>query len=122
MSPAIPSGHGVPTRRSSQAPGALVTARTVRVIGWAAVAAFVLGRPAWALPSPDVVVTLVASAAQVLGLLTVVGATIALWNAVLVGGGARSAWAKIGSLLPALALLYLVWFSFAFHLISLRLN
>ena len=71
MFPAIPSEHGVPTPRSSH-PDALVTARAVRVIGWAAVAAFVLGRPAWALPSPDVVVNLFASAAQVLGLLTVV--------------------------------------------------
>lgn len=43
-----------------------------RGVGWGAVALFVIDSPAWALPSPDVVVNLFASAAQVLGLLTVV--------------------------------------------------
>jgi hypothetical protein len=33
-----------------------------------------------------------------------------------------SVWTKIGDLVPALALVYLSWFSFAFHLISVRLN
>jgi YidC/Oxa1 family membrane protein insertase len=41
-------------------------------MGWAAVALFVLNGHAWAIPSPDVVVNLFASAAQVLGLLTVI--------------------------------------------------
>src|SRR6185436_12098608 len=41
-------------------------------IGWAAVSGFVLDGHAWAIPSPDVVVNLFASSAQVLGLLTVI--------------------------------------------------
>lgn len=41
-------------------------------LGWAAVAGFVLEGHAFAIPSPDVVVNLFASAAQVLGLLTVI--------------------------------------------------
>jgi YidC/Oxa1 family membrane protein insertase len=41
-------------------------------LGWAAVLLFVLDGHAWAIPSPDVVVNLFASAAQVLGLLTVI--------------------------------------------------
>ena len=71
----IPSGHGVSRRTSNPTcsdPGPESSGSPFRVAGWAAVAAFVLTRPAWALPSPDVVVNLFASAAQVLGLLTVV--------------------------------------------------
>jgi len=41
-------------------------------LGWLAVGSFVLEGHAWALPSPDVVVNLFASAAQILGLLTVI--------------------------------------------------
>ncbi len=41
-------------------------------VGWAAVSGFVLEGHAWAIPSPDVVVNLFASSAQVLGLLTVI--------------------------------------------------
>jgi YidC/Oxa1 family membrane protein insertase len=41
-------------------------------LGWASVAMFVVDNRAWALPSPDVVVNLFASAAQVLGLMTVI--------------------------------------------------
>ena len=41
-------------------------------LGWAAVLLFVLDGRAWAIPSPDVVVNIFASAAQVLGLLTVI--------------------------------------------------
>lgn len=59
---------------------------------------------------------------QVIGLLCVGGAGIAVWNAWLTWRGARSIWAKAWSSVLALALLYLAWFSFAFHLISIRLN
>jgi len=34
----------------------------------------------------------------------------------------RSGWAKVGSVVMALALVELVWFSFAFHLLSGGLN
>ncbi|MFN0008757.1 MAG: PEP/pyruvate-binding domain-containing protein [Planctomycetota bacterium] len=43
-----------------------------RGVGWAGAGLFVVASPAWALPSPDVVVSLFASLAQVLGLLTVI--------------------------------------------------
>jgi len=75
------NGHGVArpvsTRTSSarrfQAFLASPSAqKAARALGWGAVALFVVDRPARALPSPDVVVNLFASSAQVLGLLTVV--------------------------------------------------
>lgn len=59
---------------------------------------------------------------QLMGLCCIAGAAVAAWNAWLTWRGKRSVWAKVWSLVLALALLYLVWFSFAFHLISVRLN
>jgi CubicO group peptidase (beta-lactamase class C family) len=59
---------------------------------------------------------------QLIGLLTVVGAVIAARNVWLTWRSRASVWTKIGDLVPALALVYLSWFSFAFHLISVRLN
>ena len=59
---------------------------------------------------------------QAIGLICVVGAAIAVWNVVLTWRGKRGAGAKGWSVVMALALLYLAWFSFAFHLISGRLN
>lgn len=59
---------------------------------------------------------------QVIGLLTVAGALAALGYAWHTWKGPRTFLAKVGNTLPALALLYLAWFSFAFHLISIRLN
>lgn len=59
---------------------------------------------------------------QLIGLFCVAGAAVAIWNAWLTLRSKRSVWAKLWNLVLALALLYLVWFSFAFHLISARLN
>jgi CubicO group peptidase (beta-lactamase class C family) len=59
---------------------------------------------------------------QLIGLLTVAGAVAALWNAWRTWTGPYALRAKAGNTLSALALLYLAWFSFAFHLISVRLN
>ena len=55
---------------------------------------------------------------QLIGLLCVAGAVAALWNVAQARGAGRKALA----LLPAAALLFLTWFSFAFHLISGRIN
>jgi hypothetical protein len=61
-------------------------------------------------------------AIQFLGCLCVAGAGIAVWNIRLTWVG-RGGWlARAFSVLLALALLYLVWFSFAFNLISANLN
>jgi CubicO group peptidase (beta-lactamase class C family) len=60
---------------------------------------------------------------QIVGLICGLGAGIATWNAWLawrVPG--RSLALRMWSLVPAAALMYLVWFSFAFHLISARIN
>ncbi|MEO8452069.1 MAG: hypothetical protein ABI647_19925, partial [Gemmatimonadota bacterium] len=61
-------------------------------------------------------------AIQLIGLLCIGGAGLAVWNVWLTWRGGRSGWAKAWSLVLALSLLYLVWFSFAFHLISLRIG
>ena len=55
---------------------------------------------------------------QLIGLLCVAGAVAALWNVAQARGAGRKALA----LLPAAALLFLTWFSFAFHLISGGIN
>jgi hypothetical protein len=59
---------------------------------------------------------------QLLGLIATGGAVVGLWNAFATWQANGNTWAKIGNTLVALALLELVWFSFAFHLISLHLN
>lgn len=59
---------------------------------------------------------------QAVGLLTAAGAALAVWNAWLTLRSGGSNWSKARSVLLALGLLYVVWFSFAFHLISIRLN
>ncbi len=60
---------------------------------------------------------------QLIGLACVAGAGIALWNVWRTWRLPRVSWpARVWSLVLALALLYLVWFSFAFHLISARIN
>jgi CubicO group peptidase (beta-lactamase class C family) len=60
---------------------------------------------------------------QLIGLACIVGAGIALCNAWRTWQRARANWAaRVSSVVLALALLYLVWFSFAFHLISARID
>jgi hypothetical protein len=59
---------------------------------------------------------------QLIGLACVAGAAVAVWNARLTCLGQRSRWAKAWSTVLALALLYIVWFSFSFHLISVHLS
>jgi CubicO group peptidase (beta-lactamase class C family) len=59
---------------------------------------------------------------QLVGLFCVAGAAIAVWNAWRTWRRAGSWWARVWSLVPALGLVELVWFSFAFHLISLSLS
>jgi CubicO group peptidase (beta-lactamase class C family) len=59
---------------------------------------------------------------QLIGLSCVVGAAVAVWNAWLTSRSGKSVGAKLWSAMLALALLYLAWFSFAFHLISMHLN
>src|SRR5262249_53675541 len=55
---------------------------------------------------------------QCIGLLCVAGMAISVWNAWLTFKGRRSVWSKTWSILMTLALMEVVWFSFAFHLIS----
>jgi len=60
---------------------------------------------------------------QLIGLACIAGAGIALWNAWCTWQRARGGWAaRVASVVLALALMYLVWFSFAFHLISARID
>jgi CubicO group peptidase (beta-lactamase class C family) len=59
---------------------------------------------------------------QAIGLLGVVGAGISVWNAWVTWRGSRGVSAKLWSLAPAFALVFIAWFSFAFHLISTRIN
>ncbi|HWE44870.1 MAG TPA: serine hydrolase domain-containing protein [Caulobacteraceae bacterium] len=60
---------------------------------------------------------------QLIGVLTILGAVVGLWNLATVWGDAsRGWWAKLSSLLIAVALLSAVWFIFALHLITLSLD
>jgi hypothetical protein len=59
---------------------------------------------------------------QLIGLACVAGAAVTVWNAWITFRGQRDWWAKVSSVILALALLDLVWFSFAFSLISVHLN
>jgi CubicO group peptidase (beta-lactamase class C family) len=60
---------------------------------------------------------------QLIGLLCVAGAIVAVWNAWLTWTtGRRSGWGRAWSVVLAFALLDLVWFSFAFDLLSVSLN
>ena len=60
---------------------------------------------------------------QLIGLACIVGAGIAGWNVWRTWQRPRASWAtRAWSLVLALALMYVVWFSFAFHLIIARNN
>jgi hypothetical protein len=56
---------------------------------------------------------------QLVGLVCVPGAMIAVLN---VRADRDGVWRNLRNLLAALALVFLVWFSFAFHLISFHIN
>jgi hypothetical protein len=59
---------------------------------------------------------------QLLGLLCVAGAVVSAGNLWRAWRGAHGAWRRAHGLVATLALGYLAWFSFAFHLISVRIN
>jgi hypothetical protein len=59
---------------------------------------------------------------QFIGLLCVAGAVAAVWNAWTTCRGGQAWWAKVCSVALALAMLDIIWFSFAFSLISTGLN
>jgi CubicO group peptidase (beta-lactamase class C family) len=60
---------------------------------------------------------------QLIGLACVAGVAIALWWVWRIWRLPRASWpARVWSLVLTLALMYLAWFSFAFHLISARIN
>lgn len=59
---------------------------------------------------------------QLIGLLCVPGALIAVWNGWLSLRTRRDWFTRIWNVVFALAMIFLVWFSFAFSLISLHLN
>jgi CubicO group peptidase (beta-lactamase class C family) len=60
---------------------------------------------------------------QVLGVLAILGAVVGVWNLVTVWrDGARSWWAKVSSLMLAIALLSAVWFILTLHLITASLQ
>ena len=84
------------------------------LFGWALL--LIADVPSMVAPEPWIRVV------QFIGLLCVAGAAAAVWNVWVTWRGRRSVWAKAWSLLLALALLDLVWFSFAFGLISVQLN
>ncbi len=59
---------------------------------------------------------------QLAGVICVAGAGLALWNAWHVWRRPKFGWKLFESSVTALSLLYLVWFSFAFRLLSIRLG
>jgi hypothetical protein len=58
---------------------------------------------------------------QLIGLIAVAGTIAALWSAWVTIQGRRGWGAGIQSIVVALALVYLIWFSFAFKLFSISL-
>ena len=59
---------------------------------------------------------------QVLGLLGLIGAGAAIWNAWLVWRGSAKWWSKSWNVALATACVLIVWFGFAFNLIGVRLH
>jgi CubicO group peptidase (beta-lactamase class C family) len=59
---------------------------------------------------------------QLIGLLTVPGLAVAVWNAWLTCTNHRAWWISAWSIVIPLALLALLWFSFAFHVICISLR
>jgi CubicO group peptidase (beta-lactamase class C family) len=88
------------------------------LLAWAALIAAISGGVASFDPTLDPWLRLI----QLIGLVCVVAAAFAVWNAWWTCASKRTLWAKIWSVVLALALIDLVWFSLAFHLISSSLN
>jgi hypothetical protein len=59
---------------------------------------------------------------HLLGLLATAGAGVALWNAWLAWRGDQGLWTRLWSVVLAAALAVIVWFAFAFNLITLGLD
>jgi CubicO group peptidase (beta-lactamase class C family) len=59
---------------------------------------------------------------QVVGLIAVAGAAVALWNAWLTCRGSRGLWTKLWSVILAASTVAVVWFAFVFHLVTLTLH
>ena len=59
---------------------------------------------------------------QLTGLLCMAGTVLSVWNVLRTWREPRGAWRKMLRLPAAFALLFISWFSFAFHLISARIN
>jgi CubicO group peptidase (beta-lactamase class C family) len=108
---AAPTEWKTPSARSARYAAVLGTAY---IVAWLAVVFYGVFETL----RPDVWLRLT----QALGLACVGGAAAAIWNARLKCTEAHSMWVRAGSLALALALLEIVYFSFAFHLISLHLN
>jgi CubicO group peptidase (beta-lactamase class C family) len=87
----------------------------VFVLGWALV--ILAGDVDWA-SSLDVWLRLL----QLVGCIGVAGTGVVIWNAWLTWNRARGWWAKAWSVLLAAACLAVIWFAFAFKLITVSLN
>lgn len=87
----------------------------VFVLGWALV--ILAGDVDWA-SSLDERVRLL----QLVGCIGVAGSGVVIWNAWLTWNRARGWWAKVWSVLLTAACLAVIWFAFAFNLITVSLN
>ena len=59
---------------------------------------------------------------QLLGVICIAGAGVAIWNAWLTLRGRASRWSKTWSVALAIACVLIVWFGFAFNLIGVRMQ
>jgi CubicO group peptidase (beta-lactamase class C family) len=88
------------------------------VLAWAAILLAIASGAASFNPTLDPWLRLT----QLIGLVCIVGAGIAVWNVLRTWSSRGSWWARVWSVVLAFALLDLVWFSFRFHLVSGSLN
>ncbi len=103
-----------PSRRWVRLTRAVTVVAVVYLVGWFAVLAMdapsSLGSRPWI------------RSLQAVGVVTLLGAVVAVRNAWLVWTAPGSAAARVGRSAVALALCYLAWFSLTFHLLSLRID